>query len=1027
MDITVNNRKLSSNKFINGETVNYIISMFFSFFVLIAVKQILKTFIGLNAGLSSVIGFIATEISMYFAARFFVYKNNGLNNNILQAVFSVLGAGIHLGIYQLNHLIFTKKLEMPECTAWFISFFLIFLINYAYTRILVFDCYDKPEDKKNGRIYRLFFRNRFVILSMCVTLASIGFVFITFKAFPFGDTTVLRMDLYHQYGPLFVELFDRITNFESFIYSWTSGGGSSFLGNFFNYLSSPLNIFILLFDRNEMPYAITFLVALKCVLAAGTFSFYIKKSLNRHSYASAVFGVLYAFSAYMLAYFWNIMWLDGMFILPLISLGIENIINKGKCKLYIISLIYILLANYYIGFMVCIFSVIYFIAYYLLICDKKTVVDENFVASSKFSFKNIYNNLFVNSGVKFVASSLVSAGICAGFLIPVYFILSSCSATSGTFPDSAESYFTLFDFIQTHFAGLETTIRSSGDDVLPNIYSGVVCLILVPLFIVNKNIKLKDKAIYTSLILFFLLSFNNNIANYIWHALHFPNDLPYRFSFMYSFILLVIAFKSLMNLNGIGIKEIGFVGMFWVAFLAVSQEIPTNKITESTIYITLAFVIIWTAALLAIKKKSAGKTIIGVLIIAITFCEVIVSDTGAFNLNQRLTDYNENYDAYTETVDYIEDNDESFYRVELCDLNTRMDPCIYGYNGMSAFSSMAYENYSRLQYSLGMYGNRINSYTYNTQTPVYNMMYNIKYLIYNNQDVKPSLNLYTKHYDSEKSDVSVYKNDYYLPIAYTVNSDITLWDTSEGNPFDVQNDFFSLAADCKDVFTNAEYTNSSFDGFSGDTINRNGTFWLTKNSDFASASITLTAKTSGNMYIYFTSEEIKSIDCKTASNSIHQNTDTPYILDLGYFEAGQSTELTFECSDDKSEISLEIYAYTVDTEVLNKGYEKLKSGALDVSKHTDTKIAGTVKAENECILYSSIPYDKGWRVYVDGEKAETFEIGNSQLGINLSAGEHQIEYKYTPRGVIYAIPISLATIIGLTAFVLTSRKNKKAR
>ena len=83
----------------------------------------------------------------------------------------------------------------------------------------------------------------------------------------------------------------------------------------------------------------------------GTFTFYLKKSLNRHSPASAVFGVFYAFSAYFLAYFWNIMWLDGMIILPLLVLGIENLINKGSGKLYLFSLVYILYSSYYMGYM----------------------------------------------------------------------------------------------------------------------------------------------------------------------------------------------------------------------------------------------------------------------------------------------------------------------------------------------------------------------------------------------------------------------------------------------------------------------------------------------------------------------------------------------------------------------------------------------------------------------------------------------------------------------------------------------------
>ena len=64
-------------------------------------------------------------------------------------------------------------------------------------------------------------------------------------------------------------------------------------------------------------------------------------------------------------------------------------------------------------------------------------------------------------------------------LLPTYFLLRGSSATSDSFPTTFESYFTIFDFLTSHLSALETTIRSSGDDVLPNIYCGVLPLLLV--------------------------------------------------------------------------------------------------------------------------------------------------------------------------------------------------------------------------------------------------------------------------------------------------------------------------------------------------------------------------------------------------------------------------------------------------------------------------------------------------------------------------------------------------------------------
>ena len=99
----------------------------------------------------------------------------------------------------------------------------------------------------NSRFGSVLKNNRYVLLSGGCALLIMLIVYFCYDVFPFGDMTILRMDLYHQYGPLFGELFERIKNFDSILYSWKSGLGGNFLGNYFNYLSSPLTPIIMLF------------------------------------------------------------------------------------------------------------------------------------------------------------------------------------------------------------------------------------------------------------------------------------------------------------------------------------------------------------------------------------------------------------------------------------------------------------------------------------------------------------------------------------------------------------------------------------------------------------------------------------------------------------------------------------------------------------------------------------------------------------------------------------------------------------
>ena len=1030
MDITMSSKKRYTNSFMNGETVNYVLSFSFSFLFLIAVKQLLKTFIGLDTTVSCAVGFAASEIVLFVLQKYFVYRDNALNSTLLQILYSVVNAAVHLGIFAaFSSLI--KALGLFDYTAWLAVFLFLLILDYPVSRILIFDCAEPAAKFKNGRIYRSFFANRFVFLSMAVALILMLFILLIFHCFPFGDTTVLRMDLYHQYGPLFVELFDRVTGGESFLYSWTSGGGSSFLGNFFNYLSSPFSAIIFLFDRDEMPLAITAIVTVKCVLSAGTFTFYIKKSLNRHSPASAAFGVFYAFSAYFLAYFWNVMWLDGMMMLPILALGIERIVNKGKGALYLITLVYIFYSTYYIGYMCCIFSVLYFLAYFFLAKEQSRYADGYTPAEKRNRIKDFFHLKFVNRGLRFAANSLLAGLLCAFFLLPVYAILTGSSATSDNAPDSVQTYFSLVDFIETHFAALETTIRSSGNDVLPNVYTSVLTILLVPLYMINPKIKFREKAVYVVLIAFFLLSFNNNFVNFFWHAFHFPNDLPYRFSFMYSFILLTIAFKGLMHIRGIGTKEIFITGILWLAFIALSSEMQTEKMSEITIYVTLAFMLLYAGMLVLIRKNSLSKLIAGILITALAFCEVVISDPKAFGFNQTQSAYTANYTTYRDAINYIENSDDSDYRTELCSLNTRMDACLYGYSGMSIFSSMAYEEYSGLQYSLGMYGNRINSYTYNTQTPVYNMMYNIKYLIYRDEKTRPSTDLYTKYYETENGEATVYQNDYYLPKAFCVNSSVEAWNTTEGDPFEVQENFFSLATGYSGVFTPVRYEDTNYTGMSGEIFDESGLHWIEKSEDtsYAETAITITTQTDGNLYLYVTADDLTDISVLHGEDSKSFNIETPYILDLGYYDAGETLTVSLDCAAlATGDENVGFYAYSINKDILEKGYAELGKGAMQVTEHTDTKLTGTVTAQENSILYSSIPYDESWSVYIDGEKAETFMIGGCQLGVMIKPGEHTLEYIYRPKMLGLGAGISAATLICAAAVSgIKIRKSKKKR
>ena len=162
--------------------------------------------------------------------------------------------------------------------------------------------------KEPDRLQKLLWENRYVLLSFGGAIVVFILICIAYRMIPFGDVTILRMDLYHQYGPLLAELYDRITHGGSLAYSWQTGGGGNFLGNLFNYLSSPISILvILLLGHKNMPVAIGVIIMLKAAFSAAFFTYYLKKSpqFRKHNPITAGFGLLYAFSGYFVAYYWT--------------------------------------------------------------------------------------------------------------------------------------------------------------------------------------------------------------------------------------------------------------------------------------------------------------------------------------------------------------------------------------------------------------------------------------------------------------------------------------------------------------------------------------------------------------------------------------------------------------------------------------------------------------------------------------------------------------------------------------------------
>lgn len=897
-------------------------------------------------------------------------------------------------------------------------------------------------DKKESIFKRIFSNNAYCWLACLCTIGVMMLVYYCYDLFPFGETTILRMDLYHQYGPLFAELYDRVTQLKSFLYSWQTGLGSPFLGNFFNYLSSPTMIIMLLLGHENMPEAIAGMIIAKAALSAFTFAFYLKKSQGRHDFTTAAFGLLYAMCGYFIAYYWNVMWIDAMVYFPLVILGIENIINKKNPRVYIAFLALTLLSSYYMGYMTCIFSVLYFLVYYIGCQNEPYDLRTPYTLDEKgnkiYTLKNkILGSNFLRSGFTFAFGSIAAAGLVAISLIPTFFILKNCSATSGTFPQDYKSYFTIFDFLANHISSVDPTIRSSGEDVLPNVYCGMATLMLVPLYLFTKSVPLKEKVAYVGLLGVLYFSFNINVLNYIWHGFHYPNDLPYRWSFMYSFILLILAYKAFTRLHEFSGRAILGTGVAVLGAIILIQEIGSKNVEEVTVLISIIFVVTYCLVFALMKDKRYQKSTVAVLLLCCVIGELACANTDRYSMDQPKSNFTGDYADFRALKDELDEHSgDDMYRMDLTYNRARMDPAWYGYNGVSTFTSMAYEKIANTQSDLGLYGNYINSYTYHLQTPVYNMMHSLKYVVNNDTQVTVESDYFNEL--MTKGKFTAFENKYYLPIGFGVNSDYKNWYTDLTNPFVVQGDWFEYATGLSDVF--GMMTIDEVQYYNMDEITsglETGDIYYTKTGD-GEGELTFILKTeeTKHCYLYVNSRDFEEITITKDDNEYVQPTDEPYIYDLGIVTPEEDVRVRITIEESEYGY-IDFYPYYVNDDVLNKGYEILKSRQLNVTSFEETKIIGTATLDNDGVFFTSIPYDSGWTVKIDGKEIpqEDFisfgedEDGNSiytYLCFNISEGEHTIELSFMPDGLILGACVSAFTVLALIiASVFFAKRRRK--
>lgn len=883
-------------------------------------------------------------------------------------------------------------------------------------------------------IYKFYNKKNITLFSAFIIPVVIMVIVYYFMGIhPFGNKTLLVQDMDGQYISFFSYFSQTFFEKGSYFYTFSKTMGGDMVGLKSYYLSSPLNIIFILFKPCDFSYAILFLTLIKIGLSGFTMNLY----LNRENFKkdSVIFSSAYALMSYNIAYAENIMWLDGVILLPLIIFGIEKMIQEKSSLYYILLLAAAIIINYYTGFMLCIFSVIYFICYLLFF--KKSRHPAYFLDFIKDK-KNI------RIIIHFFASSMLAGGIAAFNLIPLFNSLQGGKADLSISSLYFRRNFDIIDLLSKLIIGSYS--KNEMMRGLPNIYCGMFIVLFAILFFVSKKSSIKEKLGYGLLVVSILISFYVNTFNMIWHGLNLPTWFPYRYSFILSFLMIVIGYKGYnefknrelnMNLSAL-LKRDGRLSIFiLLSFFIISMLIKkidyefldSKKIFLSFILLLISLIVFYLYLnkipliypFFGFKKINLKKAL---FVAAVCVC---LFDLG-FNAYQTLNwkKYS-NYDTFTNfininkpIIDKIKKDDSQFYRIEKTYNYNLNDPMTLNYNGLTHFSSSEKEFTKRFMGKMGFRDK--DSWTYYNQgsTISADSLLGVKYVLSKTPSINP-YNLLRK-----QEDVFIYENQYALPLGFMVHEKVLDASINDENLFEVQNTIWEsmihnpqgklfYPAEIKSINMINVAEEETEDGlrYKKEDKNKQGfiEFYIYVNS-------------SDPLYAYFPTYDMKKVEIFLNEESLGFYYDIYRydIIHLGTHEPGETIVFKMKLKKDDVFINKSLF-YHQDMNVFTKYVDELKENPFIIKNHNNSFLDGEItnSGDKKFALFT-IPYDENWHIKIDGKPVSAVKIFDTLTAVEIPEGNHSITLKYQPKNMISGIVITVISLASVIALAILSEK-----
>lgn len=859
---------------------------------------------------------------------------------------------------------------------------------------------------------------RILLLSFVLPILLMGTVFYLIGFYPLSDGTINSGDYSVQYLPLYVALKQMLVtgDFSQLFWSFQKslGGAMPSLWGF-NSLS-PLTFIYVLFPVSFFPEVTLITTLLRYGLMGLAFAYFLVKRYpvsEEKAYLPLLFSVTYALSGYMVAMQMNPNFLDNLVYFPLLLLWTEEGLDGRWTWWLPVGIVIVVITQFYTAYMLGLFLVIYSVAY--LARNQKSLIE----------------NLKVWG--LYVAFCLSGVFLAAIWWLPVLNALVDSKASSGaTFPFIWTYINNPVDLLAKFFVGSFGSVEWGDAQSLPQLFIGGLGFIGFLAFFLLREVPRRDKIATAIVLLIFVVSFIFEFPDRLWQMGQRPNGFYYRYSWTASTFMLVTAFRAFRGEVTFGKKQVTWLGLGIAMAGAFVYSRHYNILTGWQIFLTL---VVWFGlmALLQVKRKSLP---ILMLIMALTFLELgsnawMGLSRIAYALShQGLVEQVAKYHRY----DVLLPKENEFYRMEVNKKLIEADlPMIAHYPGVSHFtSSLEY----RIQDNLGKLGlpTSTSFVNYTNRMPLTDALFSMKYFVdqvpaqANQSDLLATYHLFTD-YGEQKG---YYQNDYALGPAFMVSSDFNALQLGP-DPVANQNTIMRL------LF------NTSEDLFQPTAINRIRLNNLTNQANSfvriqadAPTQLNLTVAAKGQ-YTYYLRVPVETSTVMNQSVLTLNNQPYSYadrftydqLWTLGYADRDRSLNFGIQSQQVASYPFERLGVYAFDVNRFREGIKAKQQDNLILVSYQPWKFTFKVpqfRPENNAV-FTSIPYNRGWRVTINGQPVASYPVWGTFLGFNIDQQSQDIVLTYHPPGLMVGSGLAilgLIALIGLLVFVRYDDKEVEA-